>query len=341
MISEKTKVSVIVPVYNVKPFLEEALNSVVNQTYQEMEIILVDDGSTDGSSEICDEYAKRDNRIRLIRQSNQGLSAARNAGLNIMTGEFVAFLDSDDAYHPMFVELMAQAMKGREADVVLCKRTLHHTDGVMKHKERGAIDPTITAGLYGRRSTLRFLAEGAINAGVWNKMYRQEIWNNIRFPVGHVYEDTDTTFRVLDACRRMFVIDQPLYMYRKRKGSITGTPSKDNICDWIRSREHFIAFVEKNTPDIFLEAHKREVQKAQFNGMVSMYGRFSGNKQENSRFKTLLRKKILNIGSQVIIGETDIRTRLLYCLMRYCPATIKVLYHTAYPLGEIVRRVKE
>lgn len=108
--TESPLVSVIVPVYNVKPYLNEALDSVINQTYRNQEIILIDDGSTDGSGEICDEYATRDNRIKVIHQTNQGLSAARNAGLDIMHGSVISFLDSDDAFHPQMIEIMLHEM---------------------------------------------------------------------------------------------------------------------------------------------------------------------------------------------------------------------------------------
>ena len=103
-------VSIIIPVYNVAPYLVEALDSVVHQSYGNLEIIIIDDGSTDGSAEICDDYARRDRRIRLIHQENKGIGAARNVGLDIMNGEAVAFLDSDDAYDPDFIEAMVSAM---------------------------------------------------------------------------------------------------------------------------------------------------------------------------------------------------------------------------------------
>lgn len=106
-------VSVIVPVYNVAPYLEDALNSVLDQTYEHLEIIIIDDGSTDGSGEICDEYRKRDNRIHVVHQENKGLSAARNAGLDHMSGAFVAFLDLDDLYHPEFIRTTLQALERR------------------------------------------------------------------------------------------------------------------------------------------------------------------------------------------------------------------------------------
>ena len=130
-------VSVIIPVYNVRPFLEEALDSVLNQTYKNLEIIIIDDGSTDGSGEICDEYAGRDNRIQVIHQDNGGLSAARNAGLDVMTGDLVAFLDPDDAYVDSFIETLVNAMAAEDVDLVICGCTVHYTTGPLSYPGSG------------------------------------------------------------------------------------------------------------------------------------------------------------------------------------------------------------
>lgn len=107
---ENLLVSIIIPVYNVQKFLREALDSVIQQTYKKLEIIIIDDGSTDGSSEICDEYARNDRRLIVVHQKNRGLSAARNKGLDIMTGDVISFLDSDDVYHVHFIETMLNTM---------------------------------------------------------------------------------------------------------------------------------------------------------------------------------------------------------------------------------------
>ena len=124
-------VSVIVPVYNVSPYLREALDSVINQTYKELEIIIVDDGSTDGSASIYEEYAASDPRIKLIHQANKGLSGARNTGLEHATGEFVSFIDSDDSISPMFIESLVNAMVSTSADVSICRFSAFETSGKM------------------------------------------------------------------------------------------------------------------------------------------------------------------------------------------------------------------
>lgn len=159
-------VSIIVPVYNVKPFLTESLDSVVHQTYTNLEIIVVDDGSTDGSETICDEYARIDKRVRVIHQDNHGLSTARNVGINLASGDTIVFLDSDDAFRPDFVKIMLSEMIREEADLVICRYTTHRTLGQLERV--GNQKPTIESGLYDRVSALQALADGKINHSVWN-----------------------------------------------------------------------------------------------------------------------------------------------------------------------------
>lgn len=139
-------VSVIVPVFNSKNFLAEALDSVLAQTYENLEVVLIDDGSTDGSGEICDRYAAKDKRFRVYHQANQGVSATRNAGLDLATGDFLAFLDSDDAYEPEAIAAMMDAMAREKVDVVMCKYTEHKTPEKMSLGSRDKALPVIVGG---------------------------------------------------------------------------------------------------------------------------------------------------------------------------------------------------
>ena len=154
----KYLVSVIMPVYNVEAYLSEALDSVINQSYDNLEIIVVDDGSTDGSGKICDEYAEKDERIRLIHQKNSGVSSTRNAALDAATGDFVIFIDSDDAYDPDYVTTMLDAMIENDADMVICRFTVHTTTGVMKRTGTEELHPPIGKGLYSRVEAMQAFA---------------------------------------------------------------------------------------------------------------------------------------------------------------------------------------
>ena len=159
-------VSVIIPVYNVAPYLREALDSVIYQTYTNLEILVIDDGSTDGSGAICDEYARRDSRIRVVHQENKGLSTARNIGLDMMTGDIVAFLDSDDAFDHRMVEVMLNEM--HHADIAVCGFSVHR--GMMRmHPKESRNRRRILS----RTEALREIMNGRMETAPWNKLYKK------------------------------------------------------------------------------------------------------------------------------------------------------------------------
>lgn len=272
---ETLLVSIIVPVFDVKPFLEEALDSILSQTYKNLEIIIIDDGSIDGSGEICDEYAKKDNRIRVVHQVNKGLSTARNVGLSLMTGDLVAFLDSDDAYRWDFIETMVNSLKRDSADMVICKYYYQHKGGSLTTTVSDKLSPTIKQGVYNRIAALRALENEVVDHHVWNKLSAASIWEGIRFPVGHVYEDIDTTYKLLNRCDVISVVDAPLYFQRKRAHSITNTPSINNIHDWVLAFSHFESFIAANIPEVFSYDDLRHTQRAWVTGTIRRYSRAS------------------------------------------------------------------
>lgn len=244
-------VSIIIPVFNTCVFLEETLESVIHQTYSNLDIIIIDDGSNDGSDVICDDYAAMDGRIRVIHQQNQGLSSARNLGLELAKGDYIAFIDSDDAYNHDFIKLMIQNMIYDKADIVVCRYTIHRTIQKMNSTKYEGIFPTLSKTIYDNKSALHALAEFSISSAVWNKIYKRELWEDIRFPIGKVHEDIDTIFRVINKCERMSIIESPLYMYRKRPESITDKITSQFIYDYISASSHFIDFIDKNIPTLF------------------------------------------------------------------------------------------
>ena len=214
-ICESDRVSVIVPVYNVKEYLRESLDSLLVQTYRNLEILVVDDGSTDGSGKICDEYTRKDARIQVVHQENQGLSGARNTAMDLMTGELVMFLDPDDAYHPEMIWKMVETLCREQADMVLCKFSVHRTLQKMNPNGSGMRRlPSAPEGKYDRVSALQALASERFNYSVWNRIYRRKLWDGIRFPQGHVYEDVVVDYRILDRINSLYVLDDELYFQR-------------------------------------------------------------------------------------------------------------------------------
>lgn len=321
-------VSVIIPVYNVAPFLRESLDSVIHQTYKDLEIIIIDDGSTDESGKICDEYAIKDMRIHVVHQKNCGLGKARNHGLDIMTGEVVTFLDSDDAFHPDYISLMIDKMIKENTDIVLCKFVTQITEGSLCFStppDKAA--PSIKAGLYNRKEALCALVDGEITSQAWNKLYRKELWDNTRFPEGQVYEDIATTYRILNLCKSVFVLENVLYLYRKRKGSITSSYTVEVINDWLASQHDVEVFLRAHIPDVFTEKQLEAHLQLKFKEMVFFYTiHFLNTDSKVKCFTEALRKKIIKASREIDLEKQSIRTKIKYYFIRYCPCFFRIAY---------------
>ena len=333
-------VSVIIPVFNVRPYLAEALDSVVHQTYEKLEIIIIDDGSTDGSDRICDEYAARDPRIRVIHQKNEGLSSARNAGLEIMKGELTAFLDADDAWHPGFVSSMAEAMRQSDADMVICRRCTQHTTGRLSFDSRENVFPTIEQGVYGRIGALRAYADGQINAGVWNKLYKRKLWEKERFPEGHLYEDFYTAYRIIDHCERVCVIGDVLYAYRRRPGSITDRPTKQSLSDLFLAYSCFDAYAKERVPEVFPQQTITKLEQSRMNQKITYYASLSGTKDpELKRYAEELRRQVIDSGKNGKVREYGLSTQACYRIMCMCPRLLGAFTPIPGTIRTFVKRV--
>lgn len=319
--SQMPCVSVIVPVYNVAPYLREALDSAVCQSYRNLEIIIVDDGSTDGSSEICDEY-RSDPRVRVIHQENRGLSNARNVGLDVSSGAYIAFLDSDDAFHPDFVRKMVDEIG--DADVAVCRFEVHQ--GTLE--SRGQIYSRLKKRVCSREEALRALADGKINVSVWNKLYRRELWREIRFPDGHNYEDIHTTYRIFDCCEHVKVLDHVLYLHRRRPGSITQVWTKKNIEDRKLAHDDLLTFVKTHTPEVFDEMDVRRIRGSWLRVMLVSYARGQVGLAD-----------VKAACEGVRPGELGFRVRMGYRIIRLCPGLLKILYPVYRPFRELARKI--
>ncbi len=220
MENNKPKISIVVPCYNIDNYIEKCIESIRCQTYDNLEIILIDDGSVDRSPDICDYYGKKDNRIVVIHRENGGLSAARNTGIEMATGEFLYFVDGDDLIHPKCIEKLYYIIKHNKSDIALCRTYafLDETKIPMKLcKEKVKV---YTGREMCRR--LMFNDNGSDGTIIWNKLYRKSLFNNIRFPEGMIYEDVATTHRLYWLAKSVAVTTQQLAFYRsKRVNSIT------------------------------------------------------------------------------------------------------------------------
>ena len=213
-------ISVIIPIYNVEPYLKECVDSVIAQSYKNIEIILVDDGSPDRCGEICDEYKKKDERIVVIHKENGGLSSARNAGLDICQGEYISFIDSDDYVSPYFIEILYKGVCFNNADVTTIIGAKQFLVGEDYRPQLASSSEECKIEKLDKKIAIEKLCYQTIANGVQYRLYKKEIFKDIRFPVGFVFEDVATTYKTFIAANRMSIIDADIYAYRVRKDSI-------------------------------------------------------------------------------------------------------------------------
>ena len=210
-------VSIIVPIYKVEQYLERCIESIVNQTYKNIEIILVDDGSPDQCPKICDEWAKKDSRIKVVHKQNGGLSDARNAGLEIATGKYVVFIDSDDYIHLQFVEALYKTAQEQNADIVSCEY-----EKVVDEKTENWTKEYLIQDIKAKQVSTDCWEETKIYA--WNKLYAKELFDKIRFPYGKIHEDVGVWWELMDKAKKICKVEHVLYFYYENPAGITNKP---------------------------------------------------------------------------------------------------------------------
>lgn len=212
-------VSVVVPVFDVAPYLPACVESILGQTYTRLEVLLVDDGSTDGSGDLCDSFARHDSRVRVIHQENQGIAGARNAGVSNATGSHLTFVDADDWVAPAFVETLLDLLRAHDADAAVAHYVRVPHDSVPRTDPPGATEPVVRT-LSPDEVLLSFLGPAyPTMTVVWGKLFIRDLLDGITFPAGVNHEDEFVTYRVLHRANRTVVTAEPLYGYRQRPSS--------------------------------------------------------------------------------------------------------------------------
>lgn len=242
----KPLISVIVPVYKVDKYLRKCIDSIINQTYKNLEIILVDDGSPDNCPKICDEYAKQDSRIKVIHKQNGGLSDARNAGMKIATGDYISFIDSDDWISNDTLYKLLDSAENYGADIAECniysvednKIKRYNNDKFAFYDDNYSIMQSYIKGYN-------------IKTVVWNKLYKKEILDDIIFEVGKYNEDEFFTYRVLANAKRLVHIDFYGYYYLQRSNSIMGESYSLKKLDSLEGCSRRALFIKQNYPDLY------------------------------------------------------------------------------------------
>lgn len=243
------KISVIIPVYNVEKYLCACVNSVINQTYKNLEIILVDDGSTDKSGAICDEYALKDERIKVFHKSNGGLSSARNYGLDRMSGDYVFFLDSDDFISLQCLEKMLEVSIEQNADIVssLNKRFATESDLITQNTVKKEIV------VYSSKQTLENTFKKTENFFVvsWAKLYKYKTFDNLRFTEGVIHEDEFICHRLYGQINKFVLLKEELYFYRENPCSITGVKYNIKRPDYLLALEDRVEYFKQYFPKLY------------------------------------------------------------------------------------------
>lgn len=234
----KSLVSIIIPVYNTEKYLPRCLTSVLNQTYQTLEIILVNDGSTDNSPTLIQYYSKKDPRIKVINQKNQGLSAARNIGLKNATGDYITFIDSDDEVKPKMIEGLLNTLKKADADISVCSFKEIFPNGKTK-----SFNKNYSERIYSTEDALKaMLKEIEFNVTATMKLFSTHILKNAKFPVGKLHEDVGFTYKAILNAKKLIYIPEDYYIYHHHNSSI--------ISNFINQKFDLITLTDQMCDDI-------------------------------------------------------------------------------------------
>lgn len=244
-------ISIIVPVYNVEDYLERCLDSIINQDYKKLEIILINDGSTDKSGNICDEYAKKDKRIIVIHQENQGLSRARNNGTRMSKGKYIAYIDSDDYIEDDYISYLYKLLKENKADISACAHNNHR----------------FIEGIYNKDELYPKLLTSRISFSAWSKLIKASIMkeNNVYFPDNEIYEDQKWIYYLLEHTNKVVVGSESKYHYTYRPNSIFNTKSLQNKKVLINRICEMHNFIKEKHPEYLSLSYIRYIRELTYN----------------------------------------------------------------------------
>ena len=309
----ETAISVIVPIYRVEKFLPQCIESVLNQTFTDFELILVDDGSPDRCPAICDEAAERDARVRVIHQANAGLSAARNAGIEVAHGAWLSFVDSDDYIAPQFYEKLYQTAQRTDADCVMCSVQNVDESGKSIDSALMRVADEVKTGQevlqkIGRDDVTPYLT-------AWNKLYRRKLFNTLRYPAGRQNEDVFVFAELFCQVQRAVCVAEPLYFYRKRIGSIMNSVvtlrNLDEMWAYVNCFEH----LQQDDEESIL----KETEKRVFAKLTGVYYRVTEEDRYSNKMKQA-KKAQWNIAMRLMKqGRLDLRSLARTLLFQALP----------------------
>lgn len=303
-------ISVIVPVYNVEKYLHKCINSILNQTYKNLEIILIDDGSTDNSGKICDEYALKDNRIKVIHKENGGLSSARNAGLDICSGDYIGFVDSDDYIAEDMYEYLYVNLIKNNADVAMCNYWIEN------NLNTEIADSSLEKFILNNKSNiLKFHLEHGMFFPVWNKIFKKEIIKNIKFPIGLNAEDVFILIDWINNCNKIVFGNDCKYFYLKRETSLYNRPANKNLFDEVIAFKKIMSYINNNLEFIenveitrkwLIESYRFSLDRILFKSNVNKF------KNEKEKIINVLKRNFIFISKNRYIS---FKSKILYLII--------------------------
>ena len=313
-------ISVIVPVYNMEQYLKKCIDSIINQSFKDFELIIVNDGSTDGSMDILSKYKKEHTNIVIINKSNEGLGEARNTALEVCRGEYIAFVDSDDYIDSNMLQKMYEKSKKFDLDIVICNYNFVDINGGEARKNDIILDDNEI--IDSAECIKIFLTLNTIQGFSWNKLYKKKLFDSIRYPGNMSYEDIPTIVSLMIDANRVGFIDQRLYNYLLRDDSISATRTKKNIYDYIYAHymvgqiitdklgndfiDEFDYFYSKRIGNVvygFLRSNVNEEDKKIFTRDVSFYVRKINKIRIFFRNKYYKKKELISVLVKIFLYQ--------------------------------------
>ena len=296
-------ISVIVPVYNVEKYLPQCLDSIINQTYTNLEIILVDDGSTDSSGVICEDYAKSDSRIKLYHKENGGLSDARNYGIERASGQYFTFIDSDDYITKDYVFYLLGLIQKNEAQIAIGSHTVCYESRKNSYKGLGE-EKQIT--ISPKETLEHILLDDGIDLSAWAKLYSAELFKEIRYPKGLAFEDTATTYKLIFLSNKIAYGGKSIYNYRIRSNSITTSGSFKKKMQLISNTQKMCNDITSKYPELQTAAERRLVWAyfSTLNQLLKCPDRKEYKKEENE-IVHFLKSRSKQIKSSAVYSKRD------------------------------------
>ena len=245
--TQEPLISVIVPVYKVEQYLPKCVDSILNQTYRNLEVILVDDGSPDTCGVICDAYAEKDSRVKVIHKENGGLSSARNAGIDIAQGEYFGFVDSDDWIEPGMYETLYAGIAKYNAQMAYGGR--YDVDGATGEKTIG-LCPQKEECISGMEMLGRVFVWDNVDSGAWDKLYHRSLFEEIRYPHGMINEDIAIFYKLMELADKVAMCNKPLYNYLHRANSITTAKISDKTFHFVGHTDIIYPYIQKEHPEL-------------------------------------------------------------------------------------------